>query len=61
MSAPQNTRIRKNLEASLVALHRPSLNNQLETTKIVSAPMYYCHITHHTQQCVMSQTQNTKI
>ena len=35
MSAPQNTRIRKNLEASLVALHRPSPNNQLETKKLL--------------------------
>ena len=35
MIAPQNTRIRKNLEASLVALHRPSLNNQLETKKLL--------------------------
>jgi len=35
MSAPQNTRVRKNLEASLVALHRPSLNNQVETKKLL--------------------------
>ena len=34
MSAPQNTRIRKNLEASFVALHRPKLNNQMETKKL---------------------------
>ena len=31
MNAPQNTRVRKNLEASLDALNRPILNNQLET------------------------------
>ena len=34
MNAPQNTRVRKNLEASVVALHRPSLNNQVETKKL---------------------------
>ena len=34
MSAPQNQRVRRNLEASLVALHRPKLNNQLETKKL---------------------------
>ena len=34
MNAPQNTRVRKNLEASIVALHRPSLNNQMETKKL---------------------------
>ena len=30
MTAPLNTRERKNLEASLIAIHKPSLNNQLD-------------------------------
>ena len=34
MSAPQNTRLRKNIEASFVALHRPKLNTQLESKKL---------------------------
>ena len=34
MNAPQNTRVRRNLEASEVALRRPSLNNQMETKKL---------------------------
>ena len=34
MNAPQNTRVRRNLEASFVALRRPSLNNQMETKKL---------------------------
>ena len=34
MNAPENTRVRKNLEASVVALKRPSLNNQMETKKL---------------------------
>ena len=34
MNAPQNMRVRRNLEASFVALHRPILNNQLETKKL---------------------------
>ena len=34
MNASQNTRIRKNLEASIVALKRPDLNNQVESKKL---------------------------
>ena len=34
LSAPQNTRIRRNLEASVVALCKPKLNNQLESKKL---------------------------
>ena len=34
MSASQNTRIRKNLEASIVAHCKPKLNNQLESKKL---------------------------
>ena len=30
-SAPKNSRERKNLEASIIAIKRPSLNNQIET------------------------------
>ena len=39
MNAPQNTRGRKNLEASIVALRRPSLNNRMET-KILTLLRY---------------------
>ena len=35
MNASQNTRIRKNLEASIVAFLKPKLNNQLESKKLV--------------------------
>ena len=35
MNASQNTRIRKNLEASIVAYLKPKLNNQLESKKLV--------------------------
>ena len=34
MSAPQNRRVRRNLEASIVALCKPKLNNQLESKKL---------------------------
>ena len=34
MSASQNTRVRKNLEASIVAYCKPKLNNQLESKKL---------------------------
>ena len=34
LSAPQNTTIRRNLEASVVALCKPKLNNQLESKKL---------------------------
>ena len=34
MSASQNTRMRKNLEASIVAYCKPKLNNQLESKKL---------------------------
>ena len=34
MSAPKNVRIRKNLEASEVALKRPELNNQVDSKKL---------------------------
>ena len=34
MSAHKNLRIRRNLEASVVALNRPKLNNQLESKKL---------------------------
>ena len=34
MNAPQNARIRKNLEASIVAVKRPDLNNQLDSKKL---------------------------
>ena len=34
MTAPQNTRIRRNLEASFVAYCKPKLNNQLESKKL---------------------------
>ena len=35
MNASQNTRVRKNLEASVVAFLKPKLNNQLESKKLV--------------------------
>jgi len=34
MTASQNTRVRKNLEASIVAYCKPKLNNQLESKKL---------------------------
>ena len=34
MNASQNTRVRKNLEASFVAHVRPTLNNQVESKKL---------------------------
>ena len=34
MSAPQNLRVRKNLEASFIALKAPVLNNQMESKKL---------------------------
>ena len=34
MNAPKNVRIRKNLEASEVALKRPALNNQIDSKKL---------------------------
>ena len=33
-SAPKNTRERKNLEASIIAIKRPSLNNQIKTKTV---------------------------
>ena len=35
MNAPQNTRIRKNLEASLIAWKAPVLNNQVDSKKLI--------------------------
>ena len=35
MNAPIKTRIRKNLEASIIAFKRPSLNDQLDSNKLV--------------------------
>ena len=35
MDAPTNTRIRKNLEAALIALKRPSLNDQLDSNQLI--------------------------
>ena len=34
MSAPKNVRLRKNLEASEVALKKPELNNQVDSKKL---------------------------
>ena len=34
MNAPQNIRCRKNLEASIVAIRRPNLNNQVDSKKL---------------------------
>ena len=34
MNASQNTRVRRNLEASIVAYLRPKLNNQIESKKL---------------------------
>ena len=35
MNASKNARIRKNLEASWVALKKPSLNNQVDSKKLI--------------------------
>ena len=35
MDAPDNSRVRKNLEASWVALKKPSLNNQVDSKKLI--------------------------
>ena len=35
MNASQNIRMRKNLEASIVAYTKPKLNNQLDSKKLV--------------------------
>ena len=34
LTAPQNARMRKNLEASMVALNKPNLNNQVDSKKL---------------------------
>ena len=34
LNAPLNTRLRKNLEASMIALKKPSLNDQLDSNKL---------------------------
>ena len=34
LTASKNTRMRKNLEASMVALRKPNLNNQVESKKL---------------------------
>ena len=34
LTAPQNVRQRKNLEASMVALYKPKLNNQVDSKKL---------------------------
>ena len=38
MNASQNTRVRRNLEASIVAYLRPKLNNQIESKKLALFP-----------------------
>ena len=35
MAAPINDRARKNLEASFIALSRPSLNEQIDSKKLI--------------------------
>ena len=35
MNAPTNTRARKNLEADLIALKRPSLNDQMNSNQLI--------------------------
>ena len=35
MAAPINDRVRKNLEAPLIALSRPSLNEQIDPKKLL--------------------------
>ena len=35
LNAPGNTRIRKNLEAALIALKRPTLNDQLDSKRLI--------------------------
>ena len=34
-NAPENTRLRKNIEASIIALKRPSLNDQLDSNRLI--------------------------
>ena len=34
LTAPQNARLRKNLEASMVAIYKPKLNNQVDSKKL---------------------------
>ena len=34
MSAPENTRMRKSLESSIIALTKPDLNNQVDSKKL---------------------------
>ena len=34
MSAPENIRMRKSLESSIIALTKPDLNNQLDSKKL---------------------------
>ena len=36
MTAPNNDRVKKNLEASFIALSRPSLNEQIDAKKATS-------------------------
>ena len=43
MTASQNTRVRKNLEASIVAYCKPKLNNQLESKKVGPFPTW-CYL-----------------
>ena len=35
MTAPTNDRVRKNLEASSIALSKPSFNEQIDTKKLI--------------------------
>ena len=35
MTAPINDRVRKNLEASFIALSKPSFNEQIDTKKLI--------------------------
>ena len=35
LNAPEKTRLRKNLEAALIALKRPSLNDQLDSNRLI--------------------------
>jgi len=35
MNAPVNTRMRKNLEAAIIALKRPFLNDQLDSNQLI--------------------------
>ena len=35
LNAPENTRLRKNIEASIIALKRPTLNDQLDSNRLI--------------------------